>query len=407
MDLARDHGLVHGGPALQHHAVHGHAVARAGRAGDRRLRPRPSAISSRRRRPGAAVRSSARGRAAPGWRRPVCSRARSSSTCPSSTSTVMTAAASKYTATVPSMPRNAGREERRGSGGDHAVEPGRARAERDQREHVEVAVDQRRPAALEERPPCPQHHGRCSSELDPDRDPAARRDAGRAPGCGRPSPATNTGTRQHQPDPEPPGHVDSSGLGPASAVTITGSSAMPQIGQLPGVSGGFPGASGRCRWCPSRPGAGGGVLGVQVSLWVGLELRLAAGRAEVEEPPAVFGPMCGGRRIDLHAADRVGNQGGAVRRRSGLAVVMPRRGGRLRWSAGRSLMSSPVWPPASARAGLLSRQLKRWGFPTWGRSRSAAVAERVAPCEIMEADRGRYIGGDLPEMPKGMENSGG
>ena len=38
----------------------------------------------------------------------VCSRARSSSTCPSSTSTVMTAAASKYTATVPSGPRNAG-----------------------------------------------------------------------------------------------------------------------------------------------------------------------------------------------------------------------------------------------------------------------------------------------------------
>ena len=39
--------------------------------------------------------SSARGRAARGSRRAVCSRARSSSTWPSSTSTVMTAAASK------------------------------------------------------------------------------------------------------------------------------------------------------------------------------------------------------------------------------------------------------------------------------------------------------------------------
>lgn len=37
----------------------------------------------------------------------VCSLARSSRTCPSSTSTVITAAASKYTATVPSMPRKA------------------------------------------------------------------------------------------------------------------------------------------------------------------------------------------------------------------------------------------------------------------------------------------------------------
>ena len=36
---------------------------------------------------------------------PVCSRARSSSTWPSNTNTVITAAASKYTATVPPMPR--------------------------------------------------------------------------------------------------------------------------------------------------------------------------------------------------------------------------------------------------------------------------------------------------------------
>ncbi|MNY83176.1 hypothetical protein D3C86_2257580 [compost metagenome] len=37
----------------------------------------------------------------------VLSRARNSSTCPSRTSTVMTEAASKYTATEPSSPRKA------------------------------------------------------------------------------------------------------------------------------------------------------------------------------------------------------------------------------------------------------------------------------------------------------------
>ena len=40
--------------------------------------------------------------------------------------------------------------------------------------------------------------------------------------------------RQDEPDPEPPRHVEQFGIGRRSAVTVTGSSAMPQIGQEPG-----------------------------------------------------------------------------------------------------------------------------------------------------------------------------
>ena len=64
-------------------------------------------------------------------------------------------------------------------------------------------------------------------------------------------------------------------------------------------------------------------LRLQVFVRLRFELRPAPGRAEVKEPPTVYHPMLGGRRIDPHAANRVGNQVGAVRRSSGLAVVMP------------------------------------------------------------------------------------
>ena len=61
--------------------------------------------------------------------------------------------------------KQAGRERR-----DEAVEIGGADAERDQAEHVEDAVDDRRPAAHEERPARPQHDRRREHELNPDRD---------------------------------------------------------------------------------------------------------------------------------------------------------------------------------------------------------------------------------------------
>jgi esterase/lipase superfamily enzyme len=49
----------------------------------------------------------------------------------------------------------------------HAVNPGDTGAEGDQREHVEVARDQRLPSAPKERPPSPEHDRRGEEELQP------------------------------------------------------------------------------------------------------------------------------------------------------------------------------------------------------------------------------------------------
>ncbi len=103
----------------------------------------------------------------------VASRARSSSTWPSSTSTVMTAARFEIDRDRSVMAAEGGRKQCRREGRDDAVEPGDAGAQRDQREHVEVARDERLPAALEERPAGPQHHRCRQRELDQVRPAAA------------------------------------------------------------------------------------------------------------------------------------------------------------------------------------------------------------------------------------------
>ena len=55
----------------------------------------------------------------------------------------------------------------RRDGRDHAVDPGDPDAHGDQREHVQVAGDQRLGPALEERPTGPEHHRRAQHELNP------------------------------------------------------------------------------------------------------------------------------------------------------------------------------------------------------------------------------------------------
>ena len=95
----------------------------------------------------------------------------------------------------------------------------------------------------------------------------------------------------------------SSGLGPLSAAGISGSSAMPQIGQAPG---------------PVLPDFGmhrAGVDGAfdhrlrlaraQIFLRVGDELGAAARIAEIIGVAAIVGAVLGGMRIDRHAADRI------------------------------------------------------------------------------------------------------
>ena len=57
--------------------------------------------------------------------------------------------------------KDAGSERRR-----HAIDPRHADAQRNQREHVEAAADQRSPAADKERPACPYHHRRRQEHLE-------------------------------------------------------------------------------------------------------------------------------------------------------------------------------------------------------------------------------------------------
>ena len=89
---------------------------------------------------------------------------------------------------------------------DHAIDPGDACAHSDQREHVEMARDQRFGAAFEERPAGPQHNRRGEHELNPvrrllaDQPMEVEQVAAHFQG--------QYGDSQRQPDPEAPGHVD-------------------------------------------------------------------------------------------------------------------------------------------------------------------------------------------------------
>ncbi len=92
--------------------------------------------------------------------------------------------------------------------GDRAVGPCHAHAEGDQGEHVQAAVDERGPAALEERPTGPQHHWRREHELDFLQQRSRHESVGeirRQVGDHR---HDEHRRRQHDADPEPSRHVD-------------------------------------------------------------------------------------------------------------------------------------------------------------------------------------------------------
>ena len=273
--LARHHRLVDRAPALEHHAVDGHALARphaqaiapahVGRAArPPRCRPR-----ARRRAVFGARPSSARMA-----RRSCALRARSSSTWPSRTSVMITAAASKYTGGVPPW-RAAVREDAR-------APAWRTRCSRT-RPPVPSAISVNMfrlrftmdcPAAHEEGPAAPEHDrrrqqragSRASARGD---DPRAERLAGRSvrhrernrrDGQDAGSPRTAASCRAARGSP-PPSSGDLSGLerhaadragagrrrarspgawgrptrcASGSASTATGSSAIPHFGHAPG-----------------------------------------------------------------------------------------------------------------------------------------------------------------------------
>src|SRR6266576_2309363 len=85
---------------------------------------------------------------------------------PSSTSVVITAAGSKYTATSPPCPKRV-RKDGGENGRDQTVKIGCPGAHGDQREHVRATVDNRRPGALEKCPYAPEHYRSRERQLDP------------------------------------------------------------------------------------------------------------------------------------------------------------------------------------------------------------------------------------------------
>ena len=194
--------------------------------------------------------------------------------------------------------KDAGRER-----GDHAVGVGDAGAERDQREHVEVAGDQRAGAALEERPARPQHDRRRETELHQIGqrriDPAVRADQVRA------HLEHDHRRGEHEPDPEPPRHVGELGVRAGLGGRHLGlerhaadrAGARPDLADLGMHRAGVDRAGRRRR--------GGRRRGLEILRGVAGEFRAAAGRAEIVGLPGVLGAMLGGRRIDHHAAHRI------------------------------------------------------------------------------------------------------
>ena len=199
-------------------------------------------------------------------------------------------------------------KEARGQRRDDAVAVRRTDAKRDEREHVQVPVDDRRPPAFEKWPASPHHDGGGERELDPPQD-------------GRRHQAVTTTARQqlrhHQREnrrrerggpPEAPRHVvqlwilDVLGdvhrlerhptlrAGPRSALTDLRVHRARVLGLR-----------------VTRHRRSGGVGGIEVAVGVGLESFAADRVAEVVGGAAVVDLAGGVRRIDRHPADRVQN----------------------------------------------------------------------------------------------------
>ena len=119
--------------------------------------------------------------------------------------------------------------------GRHAVEIGSAAANRNEREHIQAAMNNRSPATLKERPSAPQHHRRCQGEFHPPQQPACIRCCRGWPGKTSETMTASRGSVSTAPIHRRRVMLANSGLA-ALAVTVRGSSAMPQIGQVPGPS---------------------------------------------------------------------------------------------------------------------------------------------------------------------------
>ena len=119
----------------------------------------------------------------------------------------------------------------------HAVDIGHARAQADQREHVGAAVDQRRPERAERTArPHHEHDRRGERKFEPRQLARQLRRACMNP-CGQnmlPIAIASSGAVSTTPTQNRRVMSRSSGFSSAAAVTVRGSSAMPQIGHDPG-----------------------------------------------------------------------------------------------------------------------------------------------------------------------------
>ena len=198
--------------------------------------------------------------------------------------------------------KQAGRQHR-----DNAVAIGDAGAHGDQREHVEVARDQRLNAAHEKRPTAPQHHRRRQNKL------CIRRNVtGQMPKTEMPAHIEHHDRqRQQRRDQQAARHV-----GELAAVVrlrlLPARAPCRRSGKSLGRFGGFPDASGRCRSC-LRARVSAGAAPCRYFSGIGDKLAAAAGRAEVIGLLRVAVAMRTCRRIDRHAAHRIDGHGCGVR----------------------------------------------------------------------------------------------
>ena len=201
------------------------------------------------------------------------------------------------------MAAEGGRKDSGRDGADDAVEIGHAGADRDQREHVEIARQQRLPAAHEERPAGPEHDGRGEGELDPVRpcrvDQAVTADEMAAHF------QHDGGKREDEADPEPAGHVRQLGIGRRIEAGDLGlqrhaadrATSRADLADLrmhrAGVDRAF------------RHGGFRPAVFLEISDGIGGEFGPATGRAEMEGLAAVVEAVLAGRGIHGHAADGV------------------------------------------------------------------------------------------------------
>ncbi len=206
------------------------------------------------------------------------------------------------------MAAEAGREGLRDDRPDQAIDIGHPGADRDQREHVEMARDQRLPAAHEEWPARPQYDRCCKCKLDPVRE--RRIDQAVAAGEMHAHLEHDRRHRQHRTNPEAAAHVGKLGIGRRIQADDIGLKrhAADRTASRTGLSdfGMHRAGIDRAR------GSGRAFLRlvlVEVFRGVSGEFGAAAGAAEMEGLAAIVEAMLRGLGIDRHAANGIAHGG--------------------------------------------------------------------------------------------------